>query len=283
MLLPRVPSSDKIIDMPLSIKKSLLSADAVDLYKKQGVVRTDRPVFSDEKFHELKRLVDRTIEKNLKPDQSGTLAALLVNEPEFIRFAAQDSVLDLIEPIIGPNIGIISANIFVKRPHTEQYVQWHTDAHSYQRLRLMDRVEMTALLIAITPSTIETGCVQYIAGSHLKKSRQYKNKPYTNCLFGDEWGYSGVEDFEVDRDSEVIQMQIPQGYGSLHDVNVVHGSQPNQSGHERILLNFKFFPTDIKIDSAGVLEHFKSSQDGYLLRGSDLGQTCAPPLIDLHG
>lgn len=259
-----------------------LSPEAVSHYKKQGVVKTNRPVFSESTFQRLKNLVYKTIEKNLKPDESGTLAALLVNEPEFIRFAAEDSVLDLIEPLIGPHIGIISSNLFVKRPHTVQHVQWHTDAHSYQRLKLMDRVEMVALLIAITPSTIETGCVEYIAGTHHQKFRQYKNNPYTNCLFGDEWGYSGVEDFEVDPGADIIKMQLSEGFGSLHDVNVIHGSQPNQSAQERILLNFKFFPTDIKIDSTGVLAHFNSSQDGYLLRGQDLGQSCAPPLISLR-
>lgn len=258
-----------------------LPQEAVSLYKKHGVVKTNRPVFSATTFQRLKSLVYKTIEKNLRPDESGTLAALLVNEPEFLRFAAEDSVLDLIEPLIGPHIGIISSNLFVKRPHTAQHVQWHTDAHSYQRLKLMDRVEMVALLIAITPSTIETGCVEYVAGSHHQKFRQYKNSPYSNCLFGDEWGYSGVEDFEVDPTADVIKMQLAEGYGSLHDVNVIHGSQPNQSSNDRILLNFKFFPTDIKIDSAGVLAHFNSSQDGYLVRGQDLGRTCAPPLISL--
>lgn len=257
-----------------------LSEAEVETFREKGVIRSGRPVMSETRFQELVQLVQKTIEKNLQPGESGTLSSLHITEPFFIDYARESSVLDLVESLIGPNIGLISANLFVKRPRTRQHVQWHTDAHSYQQLKLFDRVEMAAMLIAITPSTLASGCVRYIAGSHKIKSRLYKDAPYTNCLFGDEWGYSSVRDSEVDLSAGVIDMEIPRGYCSIHDINTMHGSEPNESADERILLNFKFFPTHLKIDSTGVQKYFNSTQPGYLLRGVDVGGTCAHSCIE---
>lgn len=251
-----------------------LTEAEVSTFREKGVISSSRPVMSEARFQELVQLVYQTIEKNLKPEESGTLSSLHVTEPAFINFAKESSLLDLVESLIGPNIGLISTNVFVKRPNTRQYVQWHTDAHSYQQLKLFDQVDLAAMLIAITPSNRGNGCVRYIAGSHKKKFRTYKDDPYKNCLFGDQWGYSGVADAEVDHSAEVIDMELQRGFCSIHDINTMHGSEPNSSADERILLNFKFFPTHLKVDTKGVEEYFKSSQHGYLVRGQDLGNTC---------
>ncbi|AGH96600.1 phytanoyl-CoA dioxygenase family protein [Pseudobdellovibrio exovorus] len=252
-----------------------LTEAEVSLFRQKGVICSSRPVLEKARFQELAQLVYQTIDKNLKPDESGTLSSLHVTDPAFINFAKEDSLLNIIESLIGPNIGLISVNLFIKRPNTHQYVQWHTDAHSYQQLKLFDQVDLASMLIAITPSTKANGCVRYIAGSHLKKSRTYKDDPYQNCLFGDQWGYSGVADSEVDLAAEVIDMEIPQGYCSIHDIHTMHGSEPNSSSEERILLNFKFFPTHLRVDTNGVQQYFNSAQNGYLVRGTDLGNTCA--------
>lgn len=252
----------------------------VSLFREKGVIRSNRPVMEEARFQKLVQLVYQTIDKNLKPDESGTLSSLHVTDPAFINFAKEDSLLDIIESLIGPNIGLISVNLFIKRPNTHQYVQWHTDAHSYQQLKLFDQVDLASMLIAITPSTKANGCVRFVAGSHRKKSRTYKDDPYKNCLFGDQWGYSGVADSEVDLSAEVIDMEVPRGYCSIHDINTMHGSEPNSSSEERILLNFKFFPTHLRVDTNGVQQYFNSAQNGYLVRGKDLGNTCAYSCVD---
>lgn len=71
-------------------------------------------------------------------------------------------IVDCVEPIVGPDISLWSTVLFIKEPSSAGYVSWHQDAY-YMGLT-SDRF-VTAWL-ALSPSTLESGCVSVIPESH---------------------------------------------------------------------------------------------------------------------
>ena len=76
--------------------------------------------------------------------------------------ATLPGVLDVIEDLIGPDILIYMTTMFIKEPGTEAITSWHQDA-TYFGLRPYEHV---SAWIALSPATMESGCMQFVPQSH---------------------------------------------------------------------------------------------------------------------
>lgn len=277
-----------------------LTPEKVNEYQAAGVVRFDGPIFEGEKLKAFQKECFRIADKHIGPGKSGTYDRIIAFEPRIWPFIRDPKLLDYVESLIGPNIAVTSINIFIKRANSPKYVEWHTDAHAYYTMKYMDDPKFLAVLLAVTDSELDNGCVKYVAGSHTKHGRKYKNEPYKECLFGDpntfDWqagtdnfgpikktmfgkgqGFSGVEDAEIDPKLPIVPIEMKAGWASGHSAHVIHGSDANNSERDRMLLNIKFIPTDIKLNTEIVLKTFGSIQNGILVRGKDISGTCIDP------
>lgn len=139
-------------------------------------------------------------------------------------------VVDCAEQIIGPDISLWSTVLFIKDPSSAGYVSWHQDAH-YMGLQ-PDRF-VTAWL-ALSPSTVESGCVSVIPGSHRTRSTHIDRYGDDNILTrGQE-----IDGVEV---STAVHLKLRPGQMSLHHPWIVHGSQPNRSTSRRVGLAMQSF------------------------------------------
>ena len=84
-----------------TMHKSRLTPEQVDFYHENGYLLFDKPVFPQEKFDRLKELY----EENLAQRGEEGLYNLHVHDPRFLEFILSDEMLDLVEPVMGPNIG----------------------------------------------------------------------------------------------------------------------------------------------------------------------------------
>ena len=110
-------------------------------------------------LHELEALERRdggklSKKSNHKPHLLLRRFADLVRDPR---------ILDPIEDVIGPDIFCWSAGFFMKNPNDRARVTWHQDS-TYWGLSSPDVV---TAWVAFTPSTVETGCMRVIPGTHL--------------------------------------------------------------------------------------------------------------------
>ncbi len=71
-------------------------------------------------------------------------------------------VLDVIESLIGPDILIYVTTFFIKEPRTEAINGWHQDV-TYFDARPYEHV---SAWIALSPATLESGCMHFVPGSH---------------------------------------------------------------------------------------------------------------------
>ena len=146
-------------------------------------------------------------------------------------------VLDSVESVIGPNILIQSADIFIKHPHGTKYINWHQDANYWG----LEPFELVTGWIALTDVFIENGCMNYLPKSHLNQKISHfetfdKNSDLTR----------GQEiDLEIDKNKK-IPVILKAGQMALHHCLLAHGSGPNNTNGYRIGIAIRYLPTHVK-------------------------------------
>lgn len=253
--------------------------DELKFYHENGFVRSRMPIFEGEKFKQLEKLTSLIVKRNPAPGESVHVYHLLYKIPGYLDFLVENNVLDMAESLLGPNLGLLSSSAFIKLPNSGSRFNWHVDFNQHEHRNEISKIKSAAMLLAITPSTVETGCLQYIPGSHLYSGvRKYKSPPPDENFKGDI--YYGLEDNEVDLSKGIVNLELPKAYCSFHDLHVVHGSQPNSGREDRILLNFWFFSTDLGHVSPDAIECFAKGKKGRIhLRGRDDFKVCEHSIV----
>ncbi len=149
-------------------------------------------------------------------------------------------IIEAVKAVLGPNVLLWNCSIFIKEPRTPDYVGWHQDLHYWG---LSGSSEVTAW-VAITPATVENGCMRFVAGSHLKKVNHVDTDDETNMLSRNQ--ELAVEVDEADATEAVLEA----GAFSLHHGNLFHASHPNRSDDRRIGLALRYITPDMSQSDA---------------------------------
>ena len=150
--------------------------------------------------------------------------------------AVHPTILDTVEDIIGSNILVHSSSIFCKYPGDRKYVSWHQDGYYLQ----LNPPQLVSVWIALSDSTIENGCMQVLSGTHQQNLTHTEVKHKDNLLI------TGMKvAVEVDK-AKAVDIILKPGEISLHHVNLIHGSQPNQSDTKRIGFAVRYITPQVK-------------------------------------
>jgi non-haem Fe2+, alpha-ketoglutarate-dependent halogenase len=162
------------------------------------------------------------------------------------------AILDAVEDIIGPNILCWNTNFFIKEPESAGFVSWHQDAAYWG----LEPEEVVTAWVALTPSNTVSGCMKVIPGSHKEH-----HLPHVDTFHRDNLLTRGQEiAVEVDA-SKAVDVILEPGEISLHDIKLVHGSEPNRSADRRIGLAVRYLPTHVR--------QTKERDSAMLVRGID--------------
>ncbi|MBL7979072.1 MAG: phytanoyl-CoA dioxygenase family protein [Bacteroidetes Order II. Incertae sedis bacterium] len=165
---------------------------------------------------------------------------MLVNDPFIWRLAGDERLLDIAAQFIGDEVALFAAHYIAKAPKTGQKVLWHQDG-SYWPLEPM---EVVTLWLAATPSTPENGCMRIIPGTHHDKLVSWEELRKHDD--GDNVLGSGLDPQSID-ESQAIDLVLQPGDVSVHNPNIIHGSEPNHSDQWRIGLTLRYIPVTTKI------------------------------------
>ena len=228
-----------------------LSAEQVDRYERDGYLH---PI---DVMTEAEAGVLRERFEKAERDHPDALHAEHRNNAHYVfeflaDVASHPAILDAVRPFVGDNILLSTSVLFIKEPTSTGFVSWHQDGR-YMGLSPHDFV--TAWL-AITPSTVETGCMMVIPGSHHDPIR-----PHVDTFAEDNILTRGQYIDEVDV-TAAVPMELRAGQISLHHPRLVHGSAPNVGTDRRIGLALQSYlaPT---VRPA-------SEDDAMLVAGSDV-------------
>lgn len=146
-------------------------------------------------------------------------------------------ILDAVERVLGPDVLVWNTHWFPKFPRDPSYVSWHQDA-TYWGLR---PPLVTTAWIALSPSTLENGCLQVLPGSHIGELM-----PQTETYAPDNMLSRGQEiAVEIDL-SRTLGLELEPGEFSLHHIGIAHGSGPNSSDTPRIGLAVRYIAPQVE-------------------------------------
>ena len=134
-------------------------------------------------------------------------------------------VLDAVEGVLGPNLIVWSSSLFPKKPHDPGYVSWHQDGTYWG----LDSDEVATAWVALSNSTVENGCMRVISGSHRMTYQPHEDTHHPDNLL------SRGQELNVDvEETAAVDLALTAGQMSLHDVRMIHGSNPNRSDEKRV-------------------------------------------------
>ena len=160
---------------------------------------------------------------------------LLAHDPFMHRLAGDERLLDIVEQFIGPNIALFAAHYIAKRPYKGQAVGWHQDG-SYWPLEPM---EVTTLWLAGSDSKKENGCMRILTGTQnarLLKQREMIPLDTEEFVLG-----SAIHPSQID-DSQAVDLELNAGDISMHNPQIIHGSNVNASDQWRVGLTLRYIP-----------------------------------------
>ncbi len=148
------------------------------------------------------------------------------------------AVLAAVEDLIGPDLLVYHLTMWIKDPGDDAFVSWHQDG-TYFGLEPADR-HVTAW-VALTESTLQTGCVTALPGSHrLGQLPHTTHRAAANLL-------SNGQQVEMDVDpARVKPLAMRAGEFSLHHTHLLHSSAPNRGDDRRIGVGISYIPTQVR-------------------------------------
>ena len=186
----------------------------------------------------------------------------------FLEFAHDKHILDMVQQLIGGDLILWGWQMFCKPAGDGYEVPWHQDGR-YWPIRPL---ATCTVWVALDRSGPENGCMRYIPGSH-RNGHVYRHRRDTRPdLALDLVLEDGEADMATARD-----VVLEPGMMSLHDVYLVHGSNPNRSGLRRAGLALRFMPATSHFDrslyppatSANGLTVDFANRPLWLVRGQD--------------
>ena len=157
--------------------------------------------------------------------------------PLISRIAKHPAVLDVIEGILGPDIMIFAGEFFIKEPNTKQIVSMHQDL-TYWGLGAIDG--LVTAWIPLSPATPESGCMDFVAGSHKNAILEHEDTFHENNML------SRGQEVKVDvAEADKTAIEIHPGQMSLHHGLTIHGSGPNRSNDRRIAAVIRYIRPDM--------------------------------------
>src|SRR4051812_10272852 len=199
-----------------------------------------------QKFEALERKEGGRISKttNHKPHLLLTWLADLVRHP---------AILDQVESLLGPNLLCWASDFFSKSPDDGMRVTWHQDSTYWG----LSKPDIVTAWVAFTPSTVESGCLRVVPGSHLRDQLPHGDTFATDNML------SRGQEIQVKVDErDAVDVELQPGQMSLHHVRLIHGSEPNRADHRRIGFAIRYVPTYVSQTSG-------TRDTAMLVRGED--------------
>ena len=158
--------------------------------------------------------------------------------PVMYEAVTSPAIVEPVAQVLGEDVLLLKCNMFIKEPNTPHYVSWHQDL-TYWGLDAHD--EVTAWL-ALSPATVESGCMRFVPGTHLLDIVAHKDTFVTENLLtrGQELAV------EVD-ESNAVDAQLMPGEMSLHHGKLFHASWANQSNDRRIGVAIRFIKPSMRM------------------------------------
>ena len=192
---------------------------------------------------------------------------IIERDPSWLDYAVRPEILDAVAQLIGEDIIVWGSALFCKAGKGGRATPWHQDGH-YWPIRPLETV---SAWIAIDDVNTENSCLRVIPGSHRDRVSYSHDTDNSDAIILNQ--VLKPEHFEG---APPCDIELAPGRFSIHDVYLVHGANPNNSGKRRAGMVFRYMPATSHFDrelaaqqvrEMGVLD--LSRRKLHLVRGVD--------------
>lgn len=157
--------------------------------------------------------------------------------PSFDALTRNKHLVRAAKELLGDNILVWSAALFIKEPQSTQIVSWHQDLTYWQ---LNDIKEVTCWF-AVSSASKKAGCMKFIPGSHTNRLVPHNDTYDSNNLL------SRGQEISVEVDEKLaIHAELDEGQASFHHGLLFHSSGPNLTNDRRIGSAIRYISASMK-------------------------------------
>jgi ectoine hydroxylase-related dioxygenase (phytanoyl-CoA dioxygenase family) len=160
--------------------------------------------------------------------------------PSFDQLIRHPVLVNAASQVLGPDLMVWSASLFMKQPQSSHIVSWHQDLTYWG----LDDAEETTGWVALSPATIESGCMQFVPGSHKQLQVPHEDTFDENNLL------SRGQEIAVEVDEgDGVAVELQAGQASLHHGHLFHSSGPNRADYRRVGAAIRYIKPSMKQQS----------------------------------
>ena len=157
--------------------------------------------------------------------------------PSFDKLVRNPNLIAAVSAVLGPDLLVWSAGLFIKEAKSPKIVSWHQDLTYWG----LDEADETTCWVALSASTTASGCMKFVPGSHKKRL-----VPHVDTFDDNNLLTRGQEiAVEVD-DEEGVAVELQPGQASMHHGHLFHASGPNRVDDRRIGSAVRYIKTSMK-------------------------------------
>jgi hypothetical protein len=236
-----------------------LSQGQVAEFRREGFLVVPDPVLPPERFQGLRDCFDRLLAELPPGARPEGMDVPHFVHPELFTWLFDDAVLDLVEPLLGPDIALFSSHFICKPGGDGKRVPWHEDSAYWGDM--LTPMEVVTVWLALDPSDTGNGCMRVIPRTHLHGYSEYApvDDPAGN-VFATE-----ITKSQYDA-SKAFDIVLAPNHASLHDGKLMHGSNRNDGTRRRCGYTMRYCRASTKL-----ADRCKGWHQLYLARGKDHG------------
>ena len=162
------------------------------------------------------------------------------------------SIVDCVEDLLGPDIMCWGTDMWVKEPNSPDFVSWHQDSRYWGI-----EGDLLTAWIALSPATVESGCMRMLPGSHLTDTMEHEDTFHDDNMLTRGQTISDRVD-----ESKAVNIEADTGEAVFFTYRIAHASHPNRSNDRRIGIAVRYISPSAR--------QVKSDWDSAtLIRGED--------------
>jgi hypothetical protein len=207
----------------LAEKQFSLTPSEVEQFRKQGFLGPFA-AFAPEEMEDIRKVIyERVLPTPTPYDTYGR--ARYTDSETIWRLCSAPAIVDRMASIYGPDLLLWACSFFHKPPARGVEYPWHQDVTHWF---LEPSISLSAW-IALTPATVENGCVEVIPGSHKRLLPTVKT---ADSRYDSRFDGQAADPAAVDERNKVPLVMKP-GEFFLFNERTVHRSGSNQSREVR--------------------------------------------------
>jgi len=157
--------------------------------------------------------------------------------PSFDRLIHNPTLVEAASKVLGPDLMVWSAGLFIKEANSPKIVTWHQDLTYWG----FDDVAETTCWVALSEASTASGAMKFIPGSHKKKAVAHVDTFAENNLLS-----RGQEIAVEVNEDEAVTVALKPGQASMHHGHLFHASGPNITGNRRIASAIRYVKASMK-------------------------------------